>query len=176
MAVIRNCGGFLSRVILGLDRGASDQELLDYLFEEPHLGTISERTEYMFTQTAENSSPVELIKRILEPRVLWDLAVIRPVCALYMSCIRASFFIGIPLVIGIGLYGSVKNRAIVDITNAIGEILQLIRVFVRGLFRAVPIMGPLLGRVWSIVNVILSDSASRVCGCLPWGKGRKSVV
>ncbi len=154
---------------------ALSQEYEDKVFERKNFpiswGGIPRLVRSMFNKTTTSKDPIGYVDRLHESKTVFKLLVIKPISAIFMTCLRATLFIGIPIKLIHGALGSYVDRSFTPINEAVTEIAQLTRLFIRGVCRSVPLIGPLLGRAWSVVVASACIATDKIFDRLARSKG-----
>ena len=172
MSLVTDCVQSMKSVYSAISTRVGDQERADSVFEKHHLidRTAPEGDRVKIVKLMErvgsSKNPIDELKKIYKPKKLLKILVVKPLRALALSVVRATLFISTPFVILSGLGLSIYRRSWKDLTDSVGDLAQLIRLFIRGVFKIVPIVGPLLARGWSVLNAVVSIGASKVADCI----------
>ncbi len=116
----------------------------------------------LIKQVASKKNPLSELKSIYKPIKFIKILIIKPLRAAMLSVIRATLFLGAPFQIAFGLFLSIYRHSFKDLTKSLGDTAKLIRLFIRGVLKIVPLVGPLLGRAWSVLNVAITLGATKI--------------
>jgi hypothetical protein len=171
----------IESVCLSISVLANEQEKADYHFEiaknrlnKLYLNPRERSLKDMLEMAASPFSQVSELKEVYKPKVFRKQLITRPEASIGMTCLRALDFIGATFAIFVGLGLSIMNHSWKDLKDSIGDFAQLTRLFIRGVFKSVPFIGPLLGRAWTILNVVLGMTASKIVSYVS-GESKSSV-
>lgn len=172
MSLATGCAQSMKSAYSAISARVIQQEWADNYFEKYQMedGAASREDKAklakLIDRVGSSKNPLIELKKIYKPAKFVKLLIVKPLRALILSVMRAALFISAPFLIIGNLCLSIYRRSWKDLTDCAKDLTQLTRLFIRGVFKIVPIVGPLLARGWSVLNAVVAIAATKVVTCI----------